>query len=114
MQNRLAQLQEFLKESPNDSFLIYALASEYLKIGDFNQALKYFEKLIDDFPDYLATYYHLGKLYQSLGKVEEASQTFLKGMDLAKRKRDLHALSELKNAYALLNGSDEDDDEEDW
>lgn len=112
MPNRLEQLQEFLKENPDDSFLIYAIASEYLKIEDFDNALNHFENLISNFPDYLATYYQLGMLYQLLGRLDEAQQTFLKGMDLATRKRDLHTLGELKSAYNRLNG--EDDEDEDW
>ena len=35
---RIEQIQEFLKDSPRDAFLNYALAQEWIKLNDFESA----------------------------------------------------------------------------
>ncbi|MFB2118588.1 tetratricopeptide repeat protein [Parapedobacter sp. 2B3] len=109
MSNRLQQLIEFLKESPGDAFLAYALATEHLKLGHTEDALRHYEALVNDHPDYVGTYYHLGKLYEALGRKADAEAIYESGMQAARNKRDMHALSELQGAYRLVTGSDDDD-----
>lgn len=111
MSTRLEQLKDFLKESPNDSFLKYALASEYLKLNDKDMALHYYEDLMANHADYVGTYYHLGKLYEALDRGEEAIKTYEKGIHIARGKRDMHAMSELQAAYYAASGMDADDDD---
>jgi len=111
MRERLIQLQEFLKESPQDPFLKYALAAEYLKLGELSQGQLGFEELVEQHPDYVGTYYHLGKLYEKINLREQAQKTYLKGMEIARAKRNRHALSELQGAYNLLNGDFDEEDE---
>jgi len=96
--NRIQTLLEFLEEDPGDPFVQFALASEYLKAGDEKSALRWFEKLAKEQPEYVGTYYHLGKLYERLGRVEDAVQTFKSGIEVASRASDFHALSELRSA----------------
>jgi len=109
MSNRLQQLIEFLKESPNDAFLTYALATEYLKLGQTAEALRRYEALVRDHPDYVGTYYHLGKLYEALGRHADAVDTYQAGMQAARKKRDMHALSELQAAYHIATGEGDED-----
>jgi hypothetical protein len=45
MKSRIEQLQEFIKEDNNDSFLKYALALEYSMIGENDSAIQCFLKL---------------------------------------------------------------------
>ena len=51
--NRLDQLFDFLKEDPNDPFILYAIATEYMK-SNIKEAQKYYEKLLIEFPEYVA------------------------------------------------------------
>jgi|TARA_B110000967_G_scaffold63987_1_gene65939 hypothetical protein len=46
MTSRIEQLQEFLKDGSNDSFLKYALALEYVRIEENDTAKDCFLKLI--------------------------------------------------------------------
>jgi len=110
MTNRLQQLSEFLTEQPNDPFLRYALATEHLKLGHTEEALRYYEGLVTDRPEYLGTYYHLGKLYESLARSDDAIAIYEKGMCQAQAKRDMHALSELRAAYGAVTRMDDDDE----
>lgn len=108
MKSRLEQLYEFLEESPEDPFLHYAISSELLKKGDTGQALSGYEQLIQRFPDYQGTYYHLAKLYERLGQTDDAIATYEAGMHIARKGRNQHAYGELANALAELRGDDDE------
>jgi len=111
MQNtRLAKLLEFLESDPNDSFILYALATEYNSLNDIENAFKYYLVLINQHPDYVGTYYHLGKLYEKENQKDKAIEIYQKGMQTARTKRDTHALSELQGAYNSAAGLDYEDD----
>ena len=106
--NRIDQIQEFLKETPNDPFLHYALAQEYYKLNLKTDALNKYTELIEKFPNYVGTYYHLGKLQIELKNKEQAMSIFEKGMEIAKEMKDQHSLAELQSArLELLNDDDE-------
>jgi tetratricopeptide (TPR) repeat protein len=108
--SRLEKLLEFLKNEPNDEFLQYALATEYLRLNETDKALQYYESLVKNHPDYVGTYYHLGKLYEALNRTLDAISIYEKGMEAAKNKRDNHAFAELQAVYREVTGWDEDDD----
>lgn len=111
MQNtRLAKLLDFLSQDPNDSFILYALATEYNAMGDEDNAFLYYQKLVDIHPDYVGTYYHLGKLLEKTQQQEKAIEIYQLGMVAATKKRDMHALSELRGAYNSAAGLDYEDD----
>jgi len=109
--SRLDKLLAFIKDEPNDEFLKYALATEYLRLNEADKALYYYEDLIDNHPNYTGTYYHLGKLYEALERKDDAIKTYQTGMAITKAKRDNHAFSELQAVYREAMG---DDDDEDW
>lgn len=99
---RINKLKSFLENSPNDPFLQYALALEYLKIANFEEALRLFEQLIEQSPGYVGTYYHLGKLQEQLEQPQQAMITYQKGIEIATHQNDRHSASELRGAYNLL------------
>ncbi|UPK67044.1 tetratricopeptide repeat protein [Chitinophaga filiformis] len=96
--DRIARIKEFLKDSPNDSFLKHALALEYIKIGDDSAARSLFEELLAYEPGYVGSYYHLGRLLERAGLLQEAMAIFEKGMEMAKAANDRHAYNELQAA----------------
>jgi len=100
--NRIEKIKEMLQQNGRDSFLEHALALEYIKTGEQIQAMQIFESLLQKEPEYLGSYYHLGKLYQTLGKTEKAIETYQKGMQLAKSVKDMHSFNELRSAYDEL------------
>ena len=82
--SRIKQLEEFLKNEPNDSFLNYALAIEYVGQKDYAKAKDIFAQLMERDPDYTATYYHLGKLYQNEKNTEKAEEIYEEGIRLTR------------------------------
>lgn len=108
-ESRLEQLFEFLKEDPNDPFTLYAIATEY-RTQQPAKALEFYEKLLAEHENYVGTYYHAAKLYEELGKSDMAEQTYKKGMLISRREGNLHAFSELQQAYNKMMGLDYEDD----
>jgi Tfp pilus assembly protein PilF len=107
---RLAMLLQFYEQEPDDAFTLFALATEYLKQGDTDRALAFFERLVAADPAYVGTYYHLGKLYQRLGCPDDAERTYRQGIDVAQQQRDFHARAELQQALAEAQGLGFDDE----
>jgi len=99
---RIKQLFDLLKNDPEDSFLQYAIAKEYEKTEDLDSALSYYNTLVDKDPEYVGTYYHMGKLLEKMQKQVEALHTYDKGIAMAEQLNDLHSLSELKSARMNL------------
>jgi len=98
MSDRLQTLQGLQNDSPDDPFLLFAIAKEYEKLSDFNQALVQYLLLQEKNPGYVGLYYHLGKLYERLDQWDNALETYTKGMTVARKAGDQHALSELAGA----------------
>lgn len=99
--DRKAQLLAFLEDTPNDPFLLYALALEYVKTED-EQAIALFERLMNEHPEYLATYYHFGKWKEKHGDKEAAMEVYREGIKKAKAAREQHTLAELQSALLEL------------
>lgn len=96
--SRLSQLLAFLDESPNDSFIRFALAKEYEKASDIQNAEKYYQQIHQDDPDYIGLYYHYGKLLFHQNRLKSAFEIYSEGMRRAKDQEDQHALNELAGA----------------
>jgi len=99
---RIDKLKEYLKSSPTDSFLQHALALEYVKTGEEDNAAALFSEILTRDPGYIGSYYHLAKLYERLGRIEDATRVYEKGMEEAKKAGDNHAFGELRGAYEEL------------
>lgn len=97
--DRIARINEFLKENPADNFLRHALALEYIKIGNDAEARQLFEAILSASPDYIGSYYHLAKLLERSGETALAISWYEKGLLAAKAAGDQHAYNELQGAY---------------
>ena len=100
--DRISKLNEFLKATPKDSFVQHALALEYIKLGNDEQARGLFEEILNREPGYVGSYYHLAKLLERNDKIDEAIKVYEKGMEETKKAGDSHAFGELRGAYEEL------------
>jgi len=102
--DRLAQLRTFYEDDPEDPFTRFALAQEHLKQDNTEKALTFFEELVETDPDYVGTYYHLGKLYEQLGRTDDALDTYEQGIEVAREQKAQKDLSELQDAKLKAEG----------
>jgi len=107
--SRLQQLLAFYADDPNDAFTIYALATEYRPTEPL-LAMKYYQTLLDEHPEYVGTYYHAGKLLEQLEKPEEAEKVYRRGLQVSRKAGQMHAASELQQALNQLLGLDYEDE----
>lgn len=99
---RIIRLKEMYSKDPTDQFVIYALAQEYLKSEEYKESISYFDLLKSINPDYVGLYYHLAAAHAALEDIEKAMAVYEEGIHIATQLKDLHALSELKNAKLNL------------
>ena len=100
--DRIEKLKEYMKTAGKDSFLQHALALEYIKAGNDEEARKLFNEILKREPTYIGSYYHLGKLLERAGDSQKALRIYQRGMDVAKDIEDTHSYNELEGAYEDL------------
>lgn len=96
-----------LADAPNDAFLRFALAKEYEKEGADAGARDVYQQLIEDQPEYIGTYYHLGKTLERLDKPGEAWRVYSNGIAITKKLGENHAMRELAGARLELGDEEE-------
>ena len=109
--SRIAQLEDLHAADPDDPFLTYALAQEYVKADRTLEGLMMFEHLVNAHPDYVPTYYHYASVLYGLGNRNEAIRLIEKGITTGTAAGDHHAVSEMKGLLSLWTlGLDDDED----
>ncbi len=96
--HNIEKIKALLQQQPNDNFLQHALALEYIKIGDDISAQTLFENILQHDEKYVGSYYHLAKLLERQGNLQQAILWYEKGMIIAKQVGDQHAYNELQAA----------------
>lgn len=99
MKDRIEQLLMFHQETPNDPFPIFALANAYQKQKNYDNAVKYYDILIGQHPNYGGTYLHYAQLKAFLNDFDKAGEIYRKGIDVLSRLNASKDLAELKEAY---------------
>ena len=100
MSKRLEMLEKITATDGADSFAWYGLAMEYRKQRRHEEALAAFEKLRSRDPEYLPMFLMAGQLLLEMQRLDRARDWFSAGVELARKKGDGKALSELTSALA--------------
>lgn len=103
--SRLEELHSFLKENPSDPFLKFAIGQEHLKAGELEKSREVLENLIKEHPDYVASYYHLGKILEKMDQKDLVQSMYEEGIKVAQRVGDGHTQGELMQALADFQGN---------
>jgi Tfp pilus assembly protein PilF len=106
-QKRIDLISEMLNKNPEDSYLRYAIAIEYLNIGDRNRAIKELTIITKNDKSYMASYYQLGTLLEQKGAKKKAIDVYKSGYEVAKKKNDIKTMGELSEALLILNVYDD-------
>jgi predicted Zn-dependent protease len=99
---RREKLLEMLALEPNDAFLRYGLAMEYVSAGQDEEAARCFRELVDATPDYVPAYLQAGQALIRLARNDEAKEMLSRGSEIARRQGDLHAYEEMQGFLAGL------------
>ncbi len=99
---RLQKLLQLHENEPQDQFLKYALAMEYLGMEDLAKAEMYFVSVITTDENYVPVYYQLGKIYEKQGLDKQAAASYEKGIAAAQLKNNTKAARELQAALEEL------------
>ncbi|MES2560990.1 MAG: hypothetical protein V4590_14685 [Bacteroidota bacterium] len=99
--SRFDKLLEMLEKQPDDLFLQYALAMEYLGMQQPEKAQNLFEQIIAADEHYVAAYYQLGLLLEGSDE-KRAIAIYEKGMQEAQLKGDRKTVNEFRSALDEL------------
>lgn len=94
--NRLEKLQEMLAEMPQDIFLNYALAMEYKGLSQMDKTIELLNNVLLLDENHVATLYQLGVLLSEKNENEKAILFLEKGLQIAKKKKDLKTANEFQ------------------
>lgn len=106
--DRIAFLMDFIGKNSTDLFSRHALAMEIIKLGNDAEAKSVLDQILLIDPNYVGSYYHLGKVQERLGMMNDALLTYEKGIQVATDLGDQHASRELKAALNQLRDELED------
>ena len=95
---RRQQLEAMLAEDPNDEFLRYALAMEFVNAGEHESAVSHLRELIALHPakPYVPAYQMAGQSLLKLGRTGEAIPILREGVAEAQKQGNLHAAGEMQ------------------
>jgi tetratricopeptide (TPR) repeat protein len=93
---RKEQLEEMLKDEPNDAFLHYGLAMEFVSDGNDLEAVKRFRQLIEVAPEYIPAYHQAGQALLRLQEIKQAHEILNRGVAVARQQGDMHAAEEMQ------------------
>jgi Tfp pilus assembly protein PilF len=93
--SRKEQLEELLAQDPNDSFLRYGLAMEYVSAGQDEEAVRCLRELLARDANYVPAYLQAGRALMRQGADDEAREVLRAGIAVANRTGDTHAAGEM-------------------
>jgi predicted Zn-dependent protease len=94
--DRIEGLKEILALDAKNSFARYGVAMELAKRGETAAALKEFDILLANDPDYTAGYFMSAQTLATAGCTAEAIERLKAGIGCAARSDNHHALSEMR------------------
>jgi predicted Zn-dependent protease len=101
MNKRLEMLEKLTTSGQADSFAWYALGMEYRKERRVSDALATFEKLRARDPEYVPMYLMAAQMLMEGDRHEEAVPWLEQGIEKARARADMKAVSELEQALNL-------------
>ena len=96
MGDRLDSLLKLYEEDPNDSFLSYGIALEYISLDNLEEAEKYLTSLLKKDPDYVPAYMQLAQVYENLNYIDKAKAVYKEGIEIARKNDESSAADEME------------------
>ncbi len=100
--SRMAKIQQMLQADPNDVFLNFSLAMEYVKEGRPDEAVQQFARVSKLDPNHVSAYYQQANALVGLCRAAEARQVLERGVEAARRTGDGHMVDKMSEMLKLL------------
>lgn len=92
-----------LESSPADAFLLYGIALEYKKLGDFEKTIEYLDRTIKTDPNYCYAYFQKGLTLELMNDLEQARRVYQDGIKAAQSIGEMKAVGELTGALEMIS-----------
>ena len=99
---RRTQLEAMLADSPQDTFLRYALAMELDSEEEHEKSLEIHRKLMNEDPPYVPSFFMSGQQLTKLDRTDEACEILKQGIEQARQQGDTHAAAEMAEFLEML------------
>ena len=83
MQNRIEVFKQMIAADPSNTMVLFGLANEYQKIGDWQNTIATLEDYLAKADDEGNAYGMLAKAYEQTGEREKAMGTYQKGIEVS-------------------------------
>lgn len=103
MGGRRAQLEELLREFPDDPEILYGLAMESMSDGLFQQGIGELGRLVSGHPRHVPSYLQLGQALVREGMEEQAAEVYRSGILIAREAGSHAAADEMARFLDLLS-----------
>ncbi|MDG1874860.1 MAG: hypothetical protein P8J27_13175 [Mariniblastus sp.] len=101
--SRREQLESMLADSPEDTFLRYALAMELENEDENEKSLALHQSLMKETPPYVPSFFMSGQQLANLDRIDEARQILAQGIEQAEAQNNLHAAGEMRQFLDSLD-----------
>jgi predicted Zn-dependent protease len=93
---RLEALKQLLAQEPHDTMLLFGLGNEFFGLGQYTNAIPYFEEAVRMDPEYAAVYVYLARAYEESHQPDQVRQTLERGWGPAVRSGDRNLVAEIE------------------
>ena len=100
--SRREQLEEMLKSDPDDVFLQYALAMDFISSGEHAEGIAKLESVIERDPNYVPAYFQQAQAMHHTERLDDARDVLTRGITVARQAGDAHAEREMTEYLELL------------
>ena len=83
MSNRIEVFEQMLAADPENTMVLFGLAKEYEKLGQYEQVISTLETYLSKADDEGNAYGTLASAYDKTGQREKAVETYKKGIDVS-------------------------------
>ncbi len=98
-----ASLEKLIADGKDSATLRFALGTAYLKQEKMTHAIRHLGAAVEINPGYSAAWKLLGKAYASAGSIEQAKQSYERGIAVALERGDAQAAREMQVFLRRLN-----------
>jgi tetratricopeptide (TPR) repeat protein len=101
--SRVQQIQTLLENDPDDVFLNFSLAMEWVSAGEHEAAIRQFDRVVELDRNYATAYFRKADVLAGLTRRDEARQTLQIGIEAAERAGDGHLKMKMTERLGQLD-----------